>query len=386
MLIKDYELIYDIDILFQKKIVMYGAGIVGRRLLQFLEHMSLNVDCFCDKNQNLVECLNHAVISIDDLKAKTEKEDCLIIISSSDWYEEIAKDLEKKEISAFVCTAYGIKTCIELNIWDNRIPDHFRKDFMQRKRIYLKNQVMYSNSRECATLSLFPEAVIVYQPAKVGSSTITESLKNVGINSVHIHYFFNNTGIEMIDDAFIYFKDKLAKKAKIITLVREPVARALSLFMALFQEFVHDECGSYDLKTEAQTYVAKVLEENQEYEWFHRELQQLTGIDIYQYPFDKEQGYAWIKEQEVEILLLKLEKLDQNADLIGRFVGKPGINLIKTNIGSDKYSKYIYEKLKQEVKIDTKIVEKQYNEKEMKHFYTDAEITAFLDKWNNNTI
>ena len=67
------------------------------------------------------------------------------------------------------------------------------------------------------------------------------------------------------------------------------------------------------------------------FEWFNVELKEPLGLDIYQYEFDKMRGYQIIEKDNIELLLIKLEKLDECSEVIGRFVGKDNFSIVKSN-------------------------------------------------------
>lgn len=155
------------------------------------------------------------------------------------------------------------------------------------------------------------------------------------------------------------------------------------------QGFSNDVYISYHFDSEcslaakASEYIVEYLDNNDEFAWFDLELKEATGIDIYQYPFDKENGYAWIKEGNIEILVLTLEKLNENVEVLGEFVGKPGIKLQNANVGDDKQYKYIYEGLKKDIRIPVRVMESQYkNNPQLDHFYTEEEKERFLQEWS----
>ena len=114
-----------------------------------------------------------------------------------------------------------------------------------------------------------------------------------------------------------------------------------------------------------------------------RELKEATGINIYQYPFDKEKEYAWIKEGNIEVLALTLEKLNENVEVLGEFVEKPDIKLQNANVGDEKQYKYIYEGLKKDIRLPSAVVKSQYKNNPLQdHFYTEEEKERFLRKWS----
>lgn len=394
MYVKDYDFITSgIDELFEREIVIYGAKMLGRKMALRLEEADLKISCFCDRNKNLNSYMGYAVITIDELRDKTQKKPCMVIVASMRYCNEIIADLKKKEIAGYVCTWYGLQLGMELNIEDERFPVEFRRSVRERKNLYysLKSTFNYQcNSFE--ELHRHPDALLVYQPAKVGSYTIFSTLLKEEIEAVHVHSIAENycigTAIEgMVNRQISYFKKKYAgggknQKLKIITLVREPVARALSCFMQDFREDLILVPVSSDLKKCAKEYVMQQLDDDYEFKWFDTELKELTGIDIYDYPFDKEKGYVWIKEENVEILALKMEKMDENENIVGEFAGRPDLKYVNANIGDDKHYQYIYQELKHHFSIRPEILRSYYDKNEgFRHFYSEDEIEAFCSRW-----
>ena len=382
MIIKDYEFIHNINVLFEKKIVIYGAGAYGRRMAYLLMDTGVDFDCFCDKDESKKQFLSHPVITLDELKNKTCLEDCMIIVCSQDYCEEMIRDLTAKEIEAYVCTWYGLKAGIELHVEDERFEQIFRKNFVQRKKAW----ITYDKSYWYINICKFPHAILVYQPGKVGSQTVYHTLRKERVDAIHTHTFFSETGIEVVDAMLATFADTFkVRGGRIITLVREPIARALSQFMQYFDEFIHVvDIDGQDMAISASNWMRKeLLDTNQEFMWFDREIKEMTGIDIFQYPFDKERGYAWIKEGNIEILVLKMEKLNENAAVLGEFVGKPDLKLHNSNVGEGKHYNYIYKELKEKIKIPASLLDSQYKDNwRLDHFYSEEEKKRFREKWS----
>lgn len=142
---------------------------------------------------------------------------------------------------------------------------------------------------------------------------------------------------------------------------------------------------SSDLKKSAKEYVMTQLDSDVEFMWFDKELKELTGTDIFAYPFDKEKGYAWIKEGNVEILVLKMEQMDKNEEIVGKFVELQDLKYVNSNIGEGKYSKYIYQELKKQFSLQTDWLRAYYmgNERFL-HFYSETEIDSFCNRWGRS--
>ena len=382
MLIRDYDFIHNIDVLFEKKIVIYGAGAFGSRIAYFLMDTGVDFDCFCDKDESRKKFLNHPVITLDELKSKTCLEDCMIIVSSKNYCEEMIRVLETKKIEAYVCTWYGLQAGIELHVEDERFELMFRKDFVQRKKTWISWNKTFWYTKMCT----FPHAILVYQPGKVGSKTVWQTLREERIDAVHVHSLLPETGVEVMDKMLTTFSDTFkVRGGRIITLVREPIARALSQFMQYFDTFIMlEDIEDQDIATRASNWMREeLLDTNQEFMWFDREIKEVTGIDIFQYPFDKERGYAWIKEGNIEILVLKMEKLNENTAVIGEFVGKPNLELRNSNVGDGKHYNYIYKELKEKIRIPASLLDSQFKDNwQLDHFYSEEEKKRFREKWS----
>lgn len=399
--VKDYEFIEDINPLFERKIIIYGAGDYGKRTARLLDEFCVRFECFCDKDETKKQYLEHPVITIDELKQKTDSEKYLVIVGSKIYCGEIVKELYAKEIRAYVCTWYGVKAGIDININDSRLPEAEVKSFIYRKETWMR----CINSGDCDShasrlqnqkvLCINPSAILVYQCGKVGSATIWRSIMRNNMDAIHIHFMRHTTvwGNGMLpkykgngDVGWTETIAELRKRKeplKMIVSVREPVGRALSAFMEYFSE---DFVCCYDtryggIKENAYRFMEKYLKEDYEFTWwFDEELKAVTGIDVYQYPFDRERGFARISEDGIEILLLKTDKISENQALISEFVGTE-VNLIASNVGATKRYSYIYERLKKEIRIPAELVKESYSNERYRHFYTEDETKRFLKKW-----
>lgn len=393
MQIQDYELANNIGVLFEKKIIIYGAGKYGIRSAKLLEKAGLGggILCFCDRDAGQRQYPGHKIITPDELEVTVKKEDCIIIVCSKVCCDEMIGELARREVKAYICTWYGLQAAIEINIDDVRFLKAFQEEFKQKKELYWLLIESSRGQRMVAKLCQILPAILVYQPGKVGSNTVYRTLLLEGVDAIHIHNICTNDDadieIAVLEKASNYFKKYLrAEGCKIITLVRDPIARVLSAFMEVFS---HDMYTSHhfdsgcSLAAKASEVIVENLDNNNEFAWFDFELKEATGIDIYQYPFDKEKGYAWIKERNIEILVLTLEKLNENAKVLGEFVGKPGIKLQNANVGDEKQYKYIYEGLKKDIRIPIRVMESQYkNNPQLDHFYTEEDKERFLQKWS----
>lgn len=264
------------------------------------------------------------------------------------------------------------------------------------------------------------EHLLLYQMGKVGSSTILNSLYASELNKVfaiHRVYYLTQTGINFMQNYagkaygdfsnFPYsFKsqiwrsrflsNKLNKKylshtkCKIITFVREPIARNISAFFQTYDWFVSMPEEQYKNNREAYLQeVSKNFFEKYPHDmpltWFDDELKLAFGIDVFAREFPKNKGYKIYEGEFVDVLVLKLEKMNEIInDAIEKFLNIKSFRLIKSNIGKDKNYSALYKDLLPSIVIPKSYIERMYNSKYTKHFYSQEEIENFKIKWSNN--
>lgn len=236
-----------------------------------------------------------------------------------------------------------------------------------------------------------PNLYLIYQMGKVGSSTIRKSIEALDLEVYNAH-FLSDVGINKrkkmnphryakpIEKAenIIRIVKTTAKRIKIITVVREPIAREISnLFENWKWELDDIEKASIEtlsdfLKERHPSWVLK---------WFDTEFKNYTNINIYDFPFDPMKGYAIYTFEEFDLLLIRQESLSKLGKAFKEFVG---INLCiinanetKNKIGADKYRH-----LKKKLKIEHSELLKIYSSEYMQHFYSNQEIQSFINKWS----
>lgn len=406
-MVKDIELIESLDVLFEKDIILFGAGIYGYKTLQLLDKCGIRVRCFIDNNEDKINHLmyGYRVISITELQEIEDKDEIAIIVTSIRYIDDIVDelfDLGLKDMNIY--SYYALKFALEINIEDDRINAEYRNEFKQNRNIWKRNNYICNIMMpEIFQLNESPD-ILVYQPSKVGSSTLYVSLREAGINSVQIHTFqpdeefvscmslpgfFKDKRFDFILKDLKFYQEyyqKRKKVTKIITMVREPLARDISEYLTFFyrEHILNDRVCVNTYKG-----VERLLEElsgigqyGYQFEWFDRELKKFTGIDIFSYPFNKEIGYSIIKQGNMEILIMKMEKINQHEKIIADFIENSNFKIILSNIGKQNPYKYIYSELKKNIKIPKRVVDRYYKDnKRMDYFYAEEEKKKFLQNY-----
>lgn len=242
------------------------------------------------------------------------------------------------------------------------------------------------------------DAVLIYQMGKVGSTSLEKSLAD----AQHFHSLYSNPPCKIHQErrkkhpvAWVqkFFGNVLKqglirrrKHVKIISLVREPYSRNVSMF---FQDLPYwmvsyQEKHYYDSRGEGAEFLYGTFDNIYDHfyfdRWFDDELKRLTGIDVFSHPFDKERGYELLREGKYEVLLVKLEKLQEAHEAIEAFVGYP-FKMQETNKGERKWYACIYNDFKKAYRPTEAYLSSLYATKTVRHFYSDEEIAGFKNRF-----
>lgn len=252
--------------------------------------------------------------------------------------------------------------------------------------------------------------ILVWQMGKVGSRTVTESLKmaNLGVPIIHTH-FLSKTYIENIEKSlrsiqkentvdfdylkklsnFVYTRRK-KYRWKIITLTRDPVAREISDF---FENSKRDfpnlelDLNEDNLKQCITILIEKYkkFDEKKDYatQWFNREINDIFQFDIYKYKFDQKKGYHIYEIKNADILVIRLENLTTCFDIAMKSLLRSSkeYKLKLYNVGEEKIYNQLYNSVKTKIKIPLSVLDRIYSSCYAKTFYSENEISQFKKRW-----
>jgi len=242
--------------------------------------------------------------------------------------------------------------------------------------------------------------IIVYQMGKVGSSAVYHSLRNAGLpNPIYQVHHLSHNGIRNAEQYYqslrspilanpMMIRGKTLRKKldkgkasayKIITLVRDPIRRDISNFFQNIESFwpdFIDEMGDVKRRETIKFLQEKShqFDESTDYvcRWFDEELKATFNVDVFAYPFNYQDGFAIIREGQVEVLVLRLEDLDRNWNrAIAEFLGlEAGIKLVGVNIAKDKKYYPAYQYVMENIALPRSVLTKIYSSRFAKHFYS----------------
>lgn len=408
----DYELIEKVSILVGSKIVLYGTGFWAEKTFACLKKIG-NTPQFICQTKSCGEVFHGLEVkNISDILNKYDTDQYLLIIASVKYYEEMIEQCkETKKIN--ICTLYGFYTSIKIHVGEHVLPREFEREI--EAGLYI-GQDFFSSKLKCYLVNQFVRAasedIWIFQPGKVGSQTIWNSISNKSIqfHTLGVAYRFVDAEKKYLD---YYLQLMHKKKIKIISAVREPISRDIAAFFQNsdleYWPYHQYNCNVFSLY--GNSINSKMIEDkeikercpiwrkslNQAFEdltnviinhrqdvfsWFDYEINEIFGIDVYSYPFDQEKGYTIIEKENVQILLLKMEYLSGLEQVIGDFIGDPDYKLVNRNEALGKMYRYVYKKFKENVKISPNYFEYYYAENfKYKHFYSEKEIEASSQHW-----
>lgn len=432
-MVKDLELAKSFKSLWNKPIYLYGAGIYAEQVISLFREFHIGITGVVDSNRELHGKMLRGITiyPLEELLCAATEQEIAVFVTTLSHTSEVVDILERNQICCDIYTLFGLFWAVYFNLNNISINEDVREKYCSifQTYIYKKKIDVYSNQSNIAInpiLSLLQKdesetPVIIYQPGKVGSNSVETTLKEYGVSILRSHGVsypceYEKTGLSEI------FLQKLKRfeKVKLITLVREPIKKDIGHY---FQKITvaENDMGwlvkgimEKDFQQSFLNYLSVVtpmdfsggkkeqysrtvishidyIGENNKngalWGWYEEELKENLGIDILESDFDRNKGYSIIKKDNIEVLVIKLECLNNLEAVLAEFTGLPQISMINTNQGDSKSYKYAYKQFQKEVKLPREYVDFYYKDNEyMKHFYSQSEIDAFYRKWESHII
>ncbi len=236
--------------------------------------------------------------------------------------------------------------------------------------------------------------MVVYQMGKVGSTSIQRSLLAQGCRSYHTHDLGYGGSVSaallkgsMVQARRRYMAYRLTRllrddvryeRVKLITPVREPVARNVSaFFQTLPIRAVREQSVAGLQRRFIETYKHTLP-----LDWFGRKFRPAVGVDVMASGFDAEQGWVCLAGPRVSVLVLKCELSDAvKAGCVGDFVGVEGFTLGRDNAAGDKAVAGVYRAFCDSLVLPGDLLERMMGAAYTRHFYTEAERAAMAARW-----
>jgi hypothetical protein len=247
------------------------------------------------------------------------------------------------------------------------------------------------------------EPILIYQMGKVGSRAVFDTLDRMQELPPAIYHYHALVGLDDIERSLLALpapppralehvreaqnvrRSYLAGEPahwKIITLVRDPVARHLSSFFHDITRYAPDFYGRPPSTAELCEVFLERFDHVTPLRWFELQFAPLFGLDVYASSFTREQGYQIHHQQRFDLLVIRAEDLDRHLETaLASFLGISGLAPRRVNTGDDKPYAAAYRALRAEVVLPADYLDRQYRSRLARHFYSNDELSRFHAAW-----
>lgn len=385
-------------------VILWGANKHCEKMIDLFNYHNVKVFAICDfdSNKSGEKIKGIEIISLSQLKDLSHKGHSLVIqeIPWFDEWERVKFQTQELNVKSYIMIRetwhillfkqrYDLyKANPKFVIADKDIDETIVKMRREELRQYVENS--------------FGESVnIICTPCKVGDHTLIETFNKYNIPFIQLwrtpnafdENIFKNTNNKV--RIFVGLRDPIAQNLSwVYQLLARSVIDEQELLNELIcnHEYLFRECGNaqyfFDIWLKNLNYLNVSKIEKPILHHIQGILNQFqTEIcDFTKYPFNKEKGYTIIKEDNKEIFIFQLEKLNYLVAEISSFLETNIEDLVVTNKASDKWIDESYKRAQKELKFSIEYYEKCLNEDFVKHCYCDDDINQMRSKWFPNII
>ncbi len=257
--------------------------------------------------------------------------------------------------------------------------------------------------------------VVLHQMGKVGSTSVWETLRAADLPYpvFKVHYL-SPKGVsagrrafgtllgtpgtlphaDAVEELTALLASGTARKWKIISLVRDPVARDISSFVQLVHfkhpYLIQPKIDEGRIAKAAMTHF-RLWNEAGSYQcnWFDVEILGQFGIDVFQHRFDPVNKCLRVTASDFELMVLRLEDFSSSLEAnlsdflevdTGRITSVYASSRHKKKV-APAYGQDVYRQIVQQIKLPQNVIEKVYASRLARHFYTAEELSAFAARW-----
>ncbi len=231
------------------------------------------------------------------------------------------------------------------------------------------------------------ELVLIYQMGKVASSTIKASLLPLPRYEVHQVHRLVLSNIERVhrehrargwpmpsgDPGGLYLqRDLLARRpAKVITLVREPIARNISYYFQNLDKILGQmKAHELPLQTIIDGYPPEFPYSDDPLTWFDYEFNAALGADVYESGWTPGMtAHRW-RAGVYDILILRCDAADEaKLEALREFLDAPVLSMRQANVTSAKRSAAVYQAFTQDVRFPAAYVDRMLGSRYARFFF-----------------
>lgn len=229
--------------------------------------------------------------------------------------------------------------------------------------------------------------ILVYTPGRVGTCAIQDTLKrDTDEHIVSLHSFTPNESLDGLpDDNVEVEKGKIFtilkeiswnRKVRAITVVRDPIERAISSFSFFRHHYPKTNYGEKD---------CFLTQFNHDWylNWFNNEPKAFFGIDVYeeQWPACNYKNWMIYSGTAMSLIVVKFPHFNILREVMDVMWNMKIGNIIRNNMIGCKPDRVAgYMELKNS-KFNKHFVNHMYDSKLVQHFWSPEEIEKLKEKW-----
>lgn len=384
----------ELSIYKSKQVIIWGTGKNSLELSKLLADVGINnITAYCDNDVKKVgeSFCGKIVISAKELCEKYAVQDVLICVGSGAYEGEIIEQIEG--MGEFEYLTYGEQMC------QLAVVKVVKNQFYELCGQYIEaeDSVRRSSLLLASCGKVIDNKVLEYicMPRKTGNNSIAKLLSPNESNFIHTWH-----RVEDLDNVLKTLSCENIK-IRIMTVIREPIIQNLSaLYEKLGNSLMYMTAVKCVDKKFCELLLAGDVQKIYDYmirKWYYKqegpEIWKHTFIqdnvmefcdnilNLLDYEFDKESGYSIISKGNVEVFVCQLEKMNEISKPICDWLGIEHMSIPRENVGANKWYDKSYQQAKKELKITQEYFDKCFNEPYVRHFYSEADIEKFKEKW-----
>jgi len=230
---------------------------------------------------------------------------------------------------------------------------------------------------------------LVYTMGKVASTAVSESLTCSGIPNHHVHLMTDDSLYEAMAEsagsrAFpadhvgrsisIYRRFKNSKCVKIVTLIRDPLARNIS---TVFQNLSKRSYGFQELSR-----LVEQLPTDPITQWNNEQFKPAIGISLFDVGFSPEDKFSVYCSGRFEVLTIRTDLSNiKKSELLSDFFHQE-VNVGVANEASTKWYNELYTEFLKEMPLNAEWIDHCLNSVGLSVFFTDDEIANLRKKYS----
>lgn len=232
---------------------------------------------------------------------------------------------------------------------------------------------------------------IVYSMGRSGSTGLFNSLCARGEFVVFTHTLRRDKlRMQLLPNAPQWVERHViapGRNARIISLVRNPVECMVSAFGSKvtarrdpIEGYAH--VSAEELSSQFTTGYFEKQRHLEKLNWFDTEFRAALGIDVYQYPFDKEDGYTRFQADPYDVLILHTDLHDdRKAALVAEFLGLTGLEIGRARVRERQASGELYKVFRDRVTVPMPYLDAIVESRYAQHFFTRDTLERMRSKF-----